>query len=370
MTDVDKQRRRLVKTGGALGIGGLAGCLNSPGGSGGNGGNGGGGGGGGGGDETNVGMVYALGGKGDDSFNEMAFNGAKKAKNEMSVSLGEVEPSGASEFQALQRKFASSKSPDYDLVCCIGFVQTNALQKTSKNFPKQNFMLVDGEVDQDNVSSYVFKEHQGSFQVGHMAGMLTTRDFSEGGGSTNGDKMVGFVGGKKNPLIKKFEAGYKAGVKHASDDITVKSAYAGSWSDVQRGKEIALSMYNEGADIVYHAAGGTGNGVFKAAKQQDRYAIGVDSDQSKSASSYANWIIASMVKHVDTAVYKSIKRVGNGNFQGGTTHALGLEKNGVEAVVGQKYTGKIPKEVTSKLKQSKQAIIDGDISVPTKPKNV
>ncbi|WP_433628216.1 BMP family lipoprotein [Halomicrococcus sp. NG-SE-24] len=362
MTDVDKQRRRLVKTGGALAIGGLAGCLSSPGGGGGNGG--------GGSDKTNVGMVYALGGKGDDSFNEMAFNGVKKAKEEMSVAYDEVEPGGASEFQALQRKFASSKDPKYDLVCCIGFVQTDALKKTSKNFSKQNFMLVDGEVKRDNVSSYVFKEHEGSFQVGHLAGLLTTTDFSKGGGSTNGDKMVGFVGGKKNPLIKKFEAGFKAGAKHADDGISVKSAYAGSWSDVQRGKEIALSMYNEGADIVYHAAGGTGNGVFKAAKQESRYAIGVDSDQSQSASSYANWIVASMVKHVDTAVYKSVKRVANDNFDGGTTHALGLEKNGVEAVIGQKYTGEIPKQINSKLKKSKQAIIDGDISVPTDPKNV
>ena len=345
-----------MKTGGALGIGGLAGCLGSLPGSGG--------------DKTNVGMVYALGGKGDDSFNEMAFNGVKKAKKDMNVAYDEVEPEGASEFKALQRKFASSKNPDYDLVCCIGFVQTDALKKTSSNFPDQNFMLVDSAVQKDNVSNYVFKEHEGSFQVGHLAGLLSTSDFSKGGGSTNGDKVVGFVGGKKNPLIKKFEAGFEAGAKHADGDITVKSAYAGSWSDVQRGKEIALSMYNEGADVVYHAAGGTGNGVFKAAKQESRYAIGVDSDQSVSADSYADWIVASMVKHVDTAVYNAVEAANNDNFEGGNTHALGLEKGGVEAIVGQNYTDAIPEDVTSKLKKSKQAIVDGDISVPTDPKNV
>ncbi|WP_458206341.1 BMP family lipoprotein [Haladaptatus sp. NG-SE-30] len=356
MTNIDKQRRRLVKTGGALGIGGLAGCLSGVPGSGG--------------DKTNVGMVYALGGKGDNSFNDMAFKGAQKAKNEMSVSLSEVEPEDASQFQTLQRKFASSKSPNYDLICCIGFVQTDALKKTAKNFPKQNFMLVDSAVEKDNVANYVFKEQQGSFQVGHLAGLLTTSDFSEGGGSTNGDKVVGFVGGKKNPLIKKFEAGFMAGAKHADSSIKIKSAYAGSWSDIQRGKEIALSMYDEGADVVYHAAGGTGNGVFKAAKQKKRYAIGVDSDQSKSAKSYADWIVASMVKHVDTAVYNSVKNVANDSFEGGQTHALGLQKDGVEAVIGQSFKGKLPKEITSKLEESKKAITNGDISVPTDPKNV
>ncbi|WP_458185419.1 BMP family lipoprotein [Haladaptatus sp. NG-WS-4] len=356
MTNVDKRRRRLVQTGGALGIGGLAGCLGGLPGSGG--------------DKTNVGMVYALGGKGDNSFNDMAFKGVKQAKDELDVAYSEVEPEDASQFQTLQRKFASQKSPEYDLICCIGFVQTDALKKTAKNFPKRNFMLVDSAVEKDNVSNYVFKEHQGSFQVGHLAGMLTTSDFSEGGGSTNGDKVVGFVGGKQNPLIKKFEAGFMAGAKHVDSDITVKSAYAGSWSDIQRGKEIALSMYDEGADVVYHAAGGTGNGVFKAAKQRSRYAIGVDSDQSKSAKSYADWIVASMVKHVDTAVYKSVKNVAEDSFEGGKTHALGLQKDGVEAVIGQKFTGKIPKQMTSKLKESKKAIVDGDISVPTDPKNV
>lgn len=356
MTDIEKRRRQLVKTGGALGIAGLAGCLGGVPGTGGN--------------TTNVGMVYALGGKGDNSFNDMAFKGAQKAKKEMDVSLSEVEPEDASQFQTYQRKFASQKSPSFELICCIGFVQTDALKKTAKNFPKQNFMLVDSEVKRKNVSNFVFKEHQGSFQVGYLAGLLTTSDFSKGGGSTNGDKVVGFVGGKQNPLIKKFEAGFMAGTKHADSDIEVKSAYAGSWSDIQRGKEIALSMYDEGADVIYHAAGGTGNGVFKAAKQKSRYAIGVDSDQSKSAKSYADWIVASMVKHVDTAVYNSVKNVANGSFEGGQTHSLGLGKDGVEAVIGQNFTGKIPKKITSKLEKSKQAIINGDISVPKDPKNV
>jgi basic membrane protein A len=349
-----QNRREFVKlVGGTAGVAGLAGCIGSLGGS----------------EGTNVGMVYALGGLGDNSFNDMAKQGVEKAKEDLGVSYDEVEPEDASQFQTLQRNFAQSQDPDYDLICCIGFVQTDALSKVSSNFPDQNFMLVDSVVEADNVANYVFKEHQGSFQVGYLAGMLTTREFSAGQGSTNDDKVVGFVGGKQNPLIKKFEAGYMAGVEHADDGIEVQSAYAGSWSDIQQGKEIASSMYEDGADVVYHAAGGTGIGVFQAAEEAGRYAIGVDADQSKSASDYAPWIVSSMVKHVDTAVFESIETADDDEFEG-SMHALGLESGGVEAVVGTEFEGEIPSDVTTNLEDSKQAIIDGDISVPEDPDDV
>jgi basic membrane protein A len=349
LASMARDRRDFLKVaGGAAGAVSLAGCI---------------GGIGGGDDTTNVGMVYALGGLGDNSFNDMAKKGVDDAKSELGIEYDEVEPEDASQFQTLQRKYAQSNEPTYELICCIGFVQTDALTKTSGNFPDQNFMLVDSVVDADNVANYVFKEHEGSFQVGYLAGMLTTRDFSEGGGETNDDTVVGFVGGKQNPLIEKFEAGYIAGVHHANEDIEVKSAYAGSWSDIQRGKEIASSMYDDGADVVYHAAGGTGIGVFQAAEEAGRYAIGVDADQSQSASEYADWIVASMVKHVDTAVFESIETVVNDEFEG-STHALGLESGGVEAVIGTEYEGTLSDEVTSNLEDSKQGIVDGDISVP------
>jgi len=317
-----------------------------------------------------IGMVYALGGLGDKSFNDMANQGIKKAKKDFGIDFSNGQPSGPSDFSTYQRRFAQSKNPNYDLICCIGFAQASALKKTSKSFPNQDFMIVDSVIDADNVASYVFKEQEGSFQVGYLAGLLTTMDYSEGAGSTNGDKVVGFVGGKKVPLIEKFQAGYMAGVKHADSDIEVLSTYANSWSDPAKGKEIALSMYDKGADIVYHAAGGTGIGVFKAAQQRGRYAIGVDSDQSKSAPKYSDVILASMVKRTDSAVYRSVKNVDDGDYKGGSTVALGLEKNGVEAVIGQDFDGKIPDAVTKKLETSRQAIVDGKLDVPTKPANV
>ncbi|MFW5938439.1 MAG: BMP family lipoprotein, partial [Halanaeroarchaeum sp.] len=325
------------------------------------------------GSDVNVGMVYALGGLGDKSFNDMAHRGIQDAEEEFGLSFKNAEPSGQSDFETLQRQMATSSDPDYDLIATIGFAQTEALQENAEQYSDQQFMIVDSVVESDNVASYAFKEHQGSFQVGHMAGLMTTMDFSYDGkettSETTDDAVVGFVGGKKNDLIKKFQAGYEAGVKYANEDVEIKSAYAGSWSDTAKGKEIALSMYENGADVVYHAAGGTGVGVFKAAREKGRFAIGVDADQSRSTE-YEDVIVASMVKHVDTAVYRSAENVVDGDFKGGEINALGLQKDGVEAIVGTAYEDEIPDEVTSALEESQQAIVDGDISVPEDPENV
>ncbi len=386
MAKIDTGRRRMLKVGGAGLLGtGLAGCI--------------GGGGGGGGSETttesggetteesgsdtttesetttkaeslDVGMVYATGGLGDNSFNDMAHKGIQSAESEFGISFKNAEPSSPSDVATLQRKFARSQNPDYDLISCIGFVQTSALKENAKRFSDQNFMVVDTVVDKPNVSSYTFKEHQGSFQVGHLAALLTDADFSAGAGETNDDLKVGFVGGKEVPLIKKFEAGFKAGVEHANSDVTVTSAYAGAWSDPGKGQSIASSMYEKGADIIYHAAGGTGNGIFKAAQSKGRYAIGVDSDQSKSLPKYSDVILASMVKSVDEAVYRSVERTMNDNFDGGSVHSLGLEQDGVAAVYGEELGSEIPDSVKSKLDESRKQIVNGDISVPTKPENV
>nr|WP_115862712.1 BMP family protein [Halorussus litoreus] len=380
---MDPQRRRLLKIGGAGIVGtGLAGCM----------------GGGGddesttesdetteesdGGDETtasddgeettmsdplNVGMVYATGGLGDNSFNDMAHQGVQDAESEYGVTFQNSEPTSPSEVESLQRRFA--QSGDYDLVCCIGYVQTDALTTNAERYTDQKFMLVDSVVEMDNVSNYKFKEHLGSFQVGHLAGLLTSEDFSAGAGETTDDLVVGFVGGEEVPLIKRFEAGFSAGAKHANSDVEVRSAYAGAYNDPGTGQSIANSMYDDGADVIYHAAGGTGNGVFQAAQEQGRFAIGVDADQSKSLSEYSDVILASMVKRVDEAVYRSIENVVNGEFASGGIQSLGLGEGGVEAVYGQQLGSEIPDEVKSALDTSRESIIAGDIEVPTDPSN-
>ncbi|AFK19185.1 BMP family ABC transporter substrate-binding protein [Haloferax mediterranei ATCC 33500] len=316
---------------------------------------------------ANVGMVYALGGLGDKSFNDAAKRGIEQAKTELGIEYQEAQPSASEEFPQYQRRFAQSTSPDYDLVSCIGFAQKSALKETAPNFPDQKFMLVDDKLPElDNVASYVFREEQGSFQVGYLAGLLTTQEFAAGAGETTPDKKrVGFVGGVDAPLIKKFQAGYEAGVKHADEEITVDVAYAGSFSDSAKGKEIAVSMYDKGADIVYHAAGATGLGVFEAAEEKGKFAIGVDSDQSVTEPKYADVILASMVKRVETPVFTSVGNVVNDEFKGGSVTTLGLEEDGIAAVYGNELGSEIPQEVKDKLTKSRESIIAGDIEVPT-----
>ena len=318
--------------------------------------------------EMNVGMIYAKGGLGDKSFNDSANRGVKRAVEEIGVSFNNAQPEQNSDFPTFQRRFAQSSSPAYDLICCIGFAQVSGLTEVAPNFPDQKFMLVDGVVEESNVASYTFKEHQGSFQVGHLAGLLTTREMSAGAGATDPENTtLGFVGGEEVPLIKRFQAGYEAGVAHANEEANVRVAYTGSFSDPGAGKETAVSMYENGADVVYHAAGGSGIGVFQAAQEQGRYAIGVDSDQSKSSSQFADVILASMVKRVDNAVFTSIENVANEGFNGGEVTTLGLEGNGVEAVYGTELGSAIPEEVKQAVAQSREKIIAGEIEVPTEP---
>ena len=358
-------RRAVLKGIGAAGVVGLAGCTGGPSG----------------GQETasgsptgeptNVGMVYATGGLGDGSFNDQAQQGLLDAEQQFNVQYQESQPSQPSEFSTFQQQYAQSSDPDYDLVCCIGFLQTDALSATATDYPEQNFMLVDSVVGEDNVASYTFKEHEGSFLVGQMAGLLTTQSFSAGGGATKGDQAkVGFVGGVESDLIRKFQAGYEAGVAEADDSIEVLTNYVGGFSDPAGGREAANSMYNDGADIVYHAAGNTGTGVFRAAQDKGRFAIGVDRDQSVTKSSFQDVILASMVKRVDTAVFNAIEATVDDEFSGGSVVSLGLAEEGVNIVYGQQLGSEIPSGVKDAVESSKQAIIDGEISVPRNPGDV
>ncbi|MFB6251461.1 MAG: BMP family protein [Halobellus sp.] len=373
-------RRSFVKATGVAGIAGLAGCSGGP--SGGSaestettsqygGGDG---------TETtaaettassptaHIGMVYATGGLGDGSFNDQAQQGALQAEEELGVSFNEAQPEQVSEFSTFQQQFAQSTDPVYDLICCIGFLQADAVTQTAGSYPDQNLMIVDSVVDAPNVASYTFKEHEGSYLAGLMASMLTTRDYSAAGGSTAGDSTsVGFVGGVESDLIKKFQAGYEAGVKAGDEDVEVLVNYVGGFNDVAGGREAATAMYNSGADIVYHASGNTGTGVFQAAQEQGKFAIGVDRDQSITKPSYSDVILGSMVKRVDTAVYNSIESVVNDNFPGGTAVSLGLKDEGVALVYGDQLGSEIPQDVKDEIATARDSIIAGDISVPSSP---
>jgi basic membrane protein A len=324
-----------------------------------------------GGETTHVGIVYGTGGTGDGSFNDQALEGVQRAAEELPVEFNQAEPDEVAQFSNFQQQFASSSDPDYDLISCIGFLQADALGETASNYSDQDFQIVDGVVESDNVASYLFREQEGSYLVGVMAGMLTTQDFAAGAGSTAGDSTnVGFVGGIEGDVISRFEAGFKAGVKDTASDVDIQTTYVGDFNDPSGGKSAALSMYSSGSDIVYHAAGNTGTGVFRAAQEEGKFAIGVDRDQSVTKSGFADVILASMTKRVDTAVFEATKATVEDDFPGGSITSLGLAEEGVDAVYGQQLGSEIPQDVKDAVSAAREGIVGGDISVPEDPGNV
>jgi len=307
-----------------------------------------------------VGIVYDVGGRGDLSFNDMAYAGLARAQKEFGASIEtrDLEPTaGGENREELLRLLAGEK---YDLIFGIGFLFTDSITRVAKDFPNVKFAIVDGFIgDQPNVVSLLFKEQEGSFLVGAAAALKSRTG------------KIGFVGGMKIPLIEKFEAGYIAGAKYIKRTIEVFSEYAGTtgeaFRDPVKGKELALAEYDRGADIIYHASGGTGIGVFEAAVVKKRLAIGVDADQSLTVKpDQRAQILTSMMKRVDVAVYETIKATTTGQYKGGVRE-FGLKENGVGYAVND-YNKAMIQDVTAKLEALKKDIIAGKIKVPSDKK--
>jgi basic membrane protein A len=309
-----------------------------------------------------VGMVYDVGGRGDLSFNDMAYAGLAKAQKEFSakVDVKDLEPTaGGENREELLRLLAGEK---YDLIFGIGFLFTDSITRVAKQFRGVKFGIVDGFIDKEpNVASLLFKEEEGSFLVGAAAALKS---------KTN---KIGFVGGMKIPLIEKFEAGFIAGAKYVKPSIEVFSDYAGTtgeaFRDPVKGKELATAQFDRGADIIYHASGGTGIGVFEAAVAKTRWAIGVDADQSLTAKpDQRARILTSMMKRVDVAVYETIKDLLNNRYKAGV-RSFGLKEGGVGYAVNQ-YNRETMKDVVPRLEALKRDIIAGKIKVPSDRKQL
>ena len=294
--------------------------------------------------KTRVGLIFAEGGLGDQSFNDAAYRGLMQAKEELPVEVIYVEPADIAEMEEHQRSYAEL---GLDLVIVIGFIHQSALTEVSADYPDIHFAIVDDVVDNPNVTSLLFEEHEGSFLVGVVAGMMTKSN------------IVGFVGGMEVPLIRKFQVGFEEGVKWANPDAQVLVNYAGAFDAPGRGRELAISQYERGADIIYHAAGGTGSGVIDAAASHDFYAIGVDSDQDYMA---PGKVLTSMIKRVDMAVYEVIKAAVEGTLEGGTW-TFGVADGGVGTSEFTYTRDIIPQEVFDKVEEAKQKIISGEIVV-------
>lgn len=313
---------------------------------------------------TSVGLVFDLGGRGDLSFNDAAAAGLDRAIEDFDLDAQEASPNDDGSNREAILQLQADRS---ELVLGIGFLFADSLAKVAADNPDTNFAIVDGFIEEatPNIVMLLFAEHEGSFLVGAAAAMKSQTG------------TIGYIGGVNIPTLNRFEAGYIAGARAVNPDIEILRQYLSEppdfsgFGDPAAAQVLAQSFYEQGADVIYHAAGGSGNGLFAAAKEYSEtegskvWAIGVDSDQYlTSDESVRPYILTSMLKRVDVAVYQSIQSVVEGNFEGGVrTFSL------VDDGVGFSSSGGFVDDIADDLNDYKQQIIDGDIVVPVTPES-
>jgi len=299
--------------------------------------------------EFKVGLVLDRGCKDDKSFNTSAYEGADQARKKLGIFLKYVEANDDNAFEPSLQSFAKR---DFDLIIGIGVGQKEAIKKVAAQFPKKHFAIVDAEVNAPNVRSLLFQEHEGAYLVGAIAAMSSKTG------------KIGFVGGMDIPLIRRFEMGYEAGAKKINPQIVVLANFVGvtseAWNNPPKGKELAVSQYDAGADIIFAAAGASGLGVFDAAEDKKKFAIGVDANQ--------NWtkpglILTSMLKRVDLAVYSAIEDSKAGKFSGGIKR-FGLGDKGIDYSFDKYNASILTESVRNRADELKGEIIARRITVP------
>ncbi|MCL4515877.1 MAG: BMP family ABC transporter substrate-binding protein [Firmicutes bacterium] len=289
---------------------------------------------------------------GDRSFADSAWAGMQRAQKELrgKVIAKVVE---APELTAAEEQMAAFAKDGWDLIITLGFGYVDTFKKLAPKYPNSKFLIIDAEIPGiPNVKSVLFREHEGSFLVGALAGLMT---------KTNN---VGFIGGMDIPLIHRFQGGFEQGVKYVNPKAKIQSYYVGAWNDAAKGKELTSVEISRGADIIYAAAGGSGAGMIQAAQEKGKYGIGVDSDQCYLAPKN---MIGSMVKRVDNAVFYTIFDLVNGKFKA-TTENLGIKEEGVgwcglPPVSDKVALQHVPKDVVEKLAQIQKDIVSGKIKV-------
>lgn len=299
--------------------------------------------------DLKVGLVFDKGGKDDRSFNAAAFRGAMKAKDDLKVFVKYVEATDDNAFEGLLRSFAQK---NFDLIVGIGVSQADAVKKVSKKFPNSKFAIVDAEVNEPNVRSLLFEEHEGSYLVGALAALASKTG------------KLGFIGGMDIPLIRRFEKGFEAGAKKVNPNAIVTSNYIGvtgeAWNNPAKAKELAISQYSSGVDVIFSAAGASNGGLFDAAEEKQKLAIGVDSNQNYIK---PGRILTSMLKRVDIAVFNTILDLHQGAFTAGVKR-YGLANQGIDYALDDYNKALISTEMLKKVEQLKLSILNGKVQVP------
>jgi basic membrane protein A len=301
--------------------------------------------------------LVVAGGLGDRSFYDSSNSGMEEAKEKLGVETKVLECKGDASLFNDQLIKASEIS---DVVVVVGFEFYDVIQEVAKEFPDIKYIYVDNVIEGiDNLTCIDYMENEGSFLAGALAAMITEDASIEG---SNEDKIIGMVGGMDIPVIRNFQVGYEAGAKYVDPEVKLETIFAGDFEDPAKGKESALALYSKGADIIFQVAGKTGEGVFEAAKDSNRLALGVDTDQR-----YINpdIIAASMVKGVGLSIYESLEKIQKGTFESGKVIKYGIEENGVDISYGTEDMKQIvTEEMKTKINEIKEKIVSGEIEVP------
>jgi basic membrane protein A len=307
--------------------------------------------------DLKVALVVA-GGLGDRSFYDSSAEGVEWAEEDFGIESRVLE---CRNDPSLFRDRLIQGSMYADVVVVVGFEFYDVVQTVAPEFPEIEYLYVDNTVEgHENITSIVYKENEGSFLAGALAAMMTTKTEVS---NITAEKIIGMVGGMDIPVIRNFQVGYQEGAKYVDSETEVETVFAGDFEDPAQGKESALTLFSQGADIVFAAAGKTGEGVFQAAGEKGKYVIGVDADQR-----YINpeVIIASVVKAVNVSVYESIERIVADELDSGSLYTYGLEEEGVYIGYGTEEMKQIvPTEIKEKVQIIKEKIISGEIEVPT-----
>jgi len=297
-------------------------------------------------DTLKIGMITDVAGVNDQSFNQSAWEGLQKAKDELGVDVTYLESKQDSDYAANIETFVDE---EVDLILGVGSKLAPAIEEGAGLYPDQKFVIVDEQLsgDIENVKSILFNSQEAGYLVGLIAGKMT---------KTNN---VGFIGGMDIPVIDTFKYGYMAGVKNANSSTQIQEQFANSFTDQAKGKAIANQMYGQGADIIFIAGGDVGTGAIEAAKEKNKYAIGVDRDQSELAPKN---VLTSAIKRVDIGVYETVKDLVNGKFEGGTVTVYGLNQGAVGIAPTTKNL--VPQEILDYVNQETEKIKNGEIKVP------
>lgn len=307
---------------------------------------------------AHIGIIFTEAGLGGNSFNDLALDGVKQAAEKLGITYDQVEPKSVSDEEIIQDEMAGTG--EYDLIICVGAEQVDALTNVAATYPEQKFALLDAAVDLPNVASYSCKEQEGAFLVGALAAYAKEESVDP---KLNGKNTIGFIGGVNNPLINRFAAGYQAGAQYVNPDLNVLIDYAGGFNDPTTAKTIANTFVEKDADIIFHASGASGMGMFQAAEEKGVIGIGVNLNQNTIA---PDFIMASMLKKLDSCAYHAISTIVDGSYKGGN-QVLGLADGGVDITLeGSNIV--VPDTIIGKLDEIKADIIAGKIQVPAELK--